>query len=131
MGLLGQALVEDPQYMDVLEQWVDDSNLWVRRAALASTVTLRRFKGDAVMRRDLNERVLEICLRLLDDSEHYVRKAVDWAIREGIRRDYTLGRDWLMERGAGELTSIARSTLKKSAKKLKPADEDKFLKKIE
>jgi 3-methyladenine DNA glycosylase AlkD len=130
MGLLGQALVEDPQYMDVLETWVGESNLWIRRAALASTVTLRRFKGDVVTKRVLNERALEICLRLLDDSEHYVRKAVDWAIREGIRRDYALGRDWLMERGVGELSSIARSTLKKSAKKLKPADQDRFLKEI-
>jgi 3-methyladenine DNA glycosylase AlkD len=127
MGLLGQAVVEDPQYMDDLEGWVEDPNLWVRRAALASTVVLRRSRAEPEIKAALNKRTLEICQRLLDDPEHYVRKAVDWAIREVIRRDYALGRDWLMESGASELTSVARSTLKKSAKKLEPMDQDQFL----
>jgi 3-methyladenine DNA glycosylase AlkD len=131
MGLLGQALAEDPQYMDTLEVWVEDPNVWVRRAALASTVILRRAKFDEDTLRSLNERALEICFRLLDDEEHYVRKAVDWAVREVIRRDYTLGEAWLLARARESLTSVARSTLKKSAKKLTSKAQELFLDQID
>ena len=127
MGMLGQALTEDPAYMDMLESWVDDPNFWVRRAALASTVVLRRAKFESATQQSLNQRTLNLCLRLLDDKEHYVRKAVDWAVREVIHRDYDLGRQWLMVRAGDELTSVARSTLKKSAKKLTHKDQARFL----
>jgi 3-methyladenine DNA glycosylase AlkD len=130
MGLLGQALAEDPVYMQTLEHWVDDPNVWIRRAALASTVVLRRSKADPTKLKALNQRTLDICLSLLDDDEHYVRKAVDWAVREVIRRDYELGKQWLMERAKGELSAVSRSTLKKSAKKLSPDDQEHFLKQI-
>ena len=43
-ALLGSALAEDPGYMDQLQSWVGDPNFWVRRAALVSTVLLRRAK---------------------------------------------------------------------------------------
>ncbi len=127
MGLLGQALAEDPRYMGELESWVDDANYWVRRAALASTVILRRAKVDEDTMRSLNQRSLGICYRLLNDEEHYVRKAVDWAVRECIRRDYVLGEAWMLERGNERLSSVARSTLKKSAKKLNPKAQKQFL----
>lgn len=127
MGLLGQALVENATYMECLEMWVEDPNFWVRRAALASTVVLRRAKFDPETLQSLNQRTLGLCLNLLDDREHYVRKAVDWAVRELIRRDYELGCQWLMTRAKGDLTSVARSTLKKSAKKLSSEDLAQFL----
>jgi 3-methyladenine DNA glycosylase AlkD len=124
MGLLGQALAEEPTYIEALEGWVEDPNFWVRRAALASTVVLRRSKAEPATRKLLDQRTLGICLHLLDDNEHYVRKAVDWAVREVIRRDYALGKRWLMRRSQGELSSVARSTLKKAAKKLIPEDRE-------
>jgi 3-methyladenine DNA glycosylase AlkD len=127
MGLLGQALADDPTYMQDLEGWVDDPNFWVRRAALASTVVLRRSKAAPDIRASLDKRTLGICLHLLDDAEHYVRNAVDWAVREVIRRDYDLGQNWVMERSLTELSSVARSTLKKAAKKLSSRDQDQFL----
>jgi 3-methyladenine DNA glycosylase AlkD len=130
MGLLGQAVAEDSAYMQVLERWVDDPNVWIRRAALASTVALRRSKVDPATMEALNQRTLGICLRLLDDDEHYIRKAVDWAVREVLRRDYELGKQWLMERGKGMLSPVARSTLKRSAKKLSPDDQEQFLRRI-
>jgi 3-methyladenine DNA glycosylase AlkD len=130
MGLLGQALAEDPTYIEKLETWVDSSNLWKRRAALASTVVLRRSKATPEVRTSMDERTLGICLRLIDDGEHYVRKAVDWAVREVIRRDYSLGKAWLLERSRTTLSRVARSTLKKAAKKLAPEDQEQFLRNI-
>ena len=127
MGLLGQALAEDVHYMDKLEDWIQAENVWFRRACLASTVVLRRAKFELETLLSLNQRTLSICLSLLDDREHYVRTAVDWAVREVIGRNYDLGRQWLMDRTGSELTSVARSTLKKAAKKLRAEDQEHFL----
>jgi 3-methyladenine DNA glycosylase AlkD len=124
-------LAEDAQFMDILETWTRADNFWVRRAALASTVVLRRANYDPAIMRLLNQRTLGICLALLDDEEHYVRKAVDWAVREVIGRDYESGKRWLMERAGAELSGVAYSTLKKSAKKLTPEDQEQFLQKLE
>ncbi len=127
MGLLGAALVGDPAYMGELESWVDKPNFWHRRAALATTVALRRSTADAEIRRSLDQRTLGICRHLLDDREHYVRKAVDWAVREVIHRDYEVGQAWMLEQSKKPLSSVARSTLKLAAKKLSPQDQQRFL----
>ncbi len=130
-ALLGQALAEDPRYMDVLEAWVEDGNFWVRRAALVAPVYLRRAKYAENVVLDLDRRTLAICEALLDDQEKYIRKAVDWSIREVIKRHYELGREWLMAQTAVETSRTARSTLKLAAKKLSKTDGAKFLAALE
>ncbi len=124
---LGRALAADPAYMDALEAWLTDENVWVRRAALVSTVYLRRSTLDEVVRRALDARALVLCQALLDDAEPYIRKAVDWAVREVLGRHYALGRAWLMEQTERPLSRTARSTLQKSARKLTAADRERFL----
>jgi 3-methyladenine DNA glycosylase AlkD len=124
---LGRALYLDPAYMDALETWVTDDNLWVRRAALVSTVYLRRSKLPAETVRALDARVLDLCAALLDDTEPYIRKAVDWAVREVLRRHYRMARAWLMAQAWGGLSRTAQTTLKKSAKKLETVDQATFL----
>ncbi len=130
-ALTGQALAEDPAYMAKLEVWAGDPSFWIRRVAIVSTVLLRRAKFESGAARSLDERTLKICDRLLDDDEKYIRKAVDWALRELIKRSYALGCDYLMQKGAEQPDFPARATLKLAAKKLKPADQDRFLKALE
>jgi 3-methyladenine DNA glycosylase AlkD len=127
-ALLGRALSRDPAYMDALESWLADENFWVRRAALVSTAYLRRAKYDQELARALDRRALAMCAALLDDREPYIRKAVDWAAREVLRRHYELARDWLIEQAGRGPTRTAASTLKLSAKKLEPPDHAEFLK---
>jgi 3-methyladenine DNA glycosylase AlkD len=114
-ALLGQALAEDPGYMDQLETWIDDDNFWVRRAALVSTVILR------------DQRTLRMCAVLLDDGEKYIRKAVDWTVREVIKRHYALAFTWMVEQAKSGPDAVGRSTLKLAAKKLSEADQMFFL----
>jgi 3-methyladenine DNA glycosylase AlkD len=130
-ALLGQALAEDPQYMDVLETWLTDGNFWVRRAALVSTVLLRRAKYDPELARSLDQRALAMCASLLEDQEKYIRKAVDWAIREVIKRHYALGRDWLLGQARQKPSRTAQTTLKLASKKLTQQDRQLFLKALE
>ena len=126
-ALLGEALAVDPNYMDVIENWVKDENLWVRRASLVAPVYLRRAKYSEQVMLDLDRRTLAICDTLLNDREKYIRKAVDWSIREVIKRRYDLGREWLFAQADCELSRTARSTLKLAAKKLTEHDQTIFL----
>jgi 3-methyladenine DNA glycosylase AlkD len=127
MALLGQALAEAPAYMNEIETWVEDDDLWIRRAAVVTPILLRRAKYQSDLALELDRRTLAICKALIDDGEKYIRKAVDWPIREVIGRNYDLARDWMIEQAAGLPSKISRSTLKKAAKKLMPADYDTFI----
>jgi len=131
MALLGQALAEDPSYMDVLEGWVGNENFWVRRATLVASVYLRRGKYSENVAMDLDRRTLTLCEALLNDQENYIRKAVDWSVREVIKRHYDLGREWLMAQAGTVPSRTARTTLKQAAKKLNEADRLVFLAALE
>jgi 3-methyladenine DNA glycosylase AlkD len=126
-ALLGQALAEDPDYMDQLETWIDDNNFWVRRAALVSTVILRRAKYSEAVAEGLDQRTLRMCAVLLDDGEKYIRKAVDWTVRAVIKRHYALAFTWMVEQAKSGPDAVGRSTLKLSAKKLSETDQKFFL----
>lgn len=130
-ALLGQALAEDPKYMDQLETWIDDDNFWVRRAALVSTVILRRAKYSKEVAEGLDQRTLSMCAVLLNDGEKYIRKAVDWTVREVIKRHSALAFTWMMGQAQSGLGAIGRSTLKLSAKKLNEVDRQYFLAALE
>lgn len=128
---LGRALAADPAYMDQLETWLEDRNFWVRRAAIVSTVLLRRAKYTADLARELDARALAMCAALLDDEEPYIRKAADWATREVLKRHYDLARDWLIGQAKRGPSRTARTTLKLSAKKLNEHDHAAFLTALE
>jgi 3-methyladenine DNA glycosylase AlkD len=129
-SLLGDALAQDANYMDELETWIDDDNFWIRRAALVTTVLLRRSRHPPEVALDLDRRTLAMCEALLDDGEGYIRKAVDWAIRETIKRRYDLGCEWMMEQAAANPSRTARSTLKLASKKLNATDRLTFLSRL-
>jgi 3-methyladenine DNA glycosylase AlkD len=72
-----------------------------------------------------------MCESLLYDDEKYIRKAVDWGVREVLRRNYNLARDWMIERATEGLEQPALSSLKLAAKKLDEADRNDFFRMIE
>jgi 3-methyladenine DNA glycosylase AlkD len=75
---------------------------------------------------ELDQRALMMCEALLDDKEHYIRKAVDWAIREVIGRHYETGRELMMRQAARDPSSTARSTIRLASRKLKDADREEL-----
>jgi 3-methyladenine DNA glycosylase AlkD len=64
--------------------WARCENVWIRRAALVSTVALnnkaRGGTGDA-------EKTLAVCELLIADREDMIVKALSWALRELAKRD--------------------------------------------
>lgn len=127
MALFGRVVVEDPSVMDELEQWIDEPNFWVRRAALVTTVYLRNGKFDDDQAVELDARTLAMCAGLLNDGEKYIRKAVDWAVREVIKRHYNLAFAWMLARAESGPPSPARSTLNLAANKLEEEDRARLL----
>ncbi len=130
-ALLGEALARDPRFMDELERMAKDESFWVRRAALVAPIYLRRAKYADDVALQLDRRTLAICAALLDDGEKYIRKAVDWSIREVIKRRYDLGKEWMLAQAAAEPSRTARTTLKLASKKLMEADQAMFLQMLE
>jgi 3-methyladenine DNA glycosylase AlkD len=130
-ALLGEALSQDARFMDTIEAWVHDDNLWIRRAALVSTVYLRRSKFSPETSLALDQRALAMCNLLINDKEHYIRKAVDWTIREVLGRHYEIGRDWIMAQANSNPSKTARNTLRMASKKLIGTDHDQLLAALE
>jgi 3-methyladenine DNA glycosylase AlkD len=126
-ALLGEALANDPVYMDIIEGWVEEDNFWIRRAALVTPVYLRRANYSEQVSLDLDRRTLALCEVLLDDGEKYIRKAVDWSIRQVIARQYDLARDWMLTQATAQPSRTARATLKLAAKKLTESDREILL----
>jgi 3-methyladenine DNA glycosylase AlkD len=58
----------------LMDTWIDDDNLWIRRTALL---------GQNTHRADTDEkRLFRYCMRRADESEFFIRKAIGWALRE-------------------------------------------------
>jgi len=67
-----------------IHKWARSKNVWLRRAALVSTVALnnkaRGGTGDA-------EKTLAVCELLIDDRADMAVKSLSWALRELAKRD--------------------------------------------
>jgi 3-methyladenine DNA glycosylase AlkD len=127
MAMFGQVIIENPSVMNELEKWIDDPNFWVRRAALVTTVYLRNGKFDDDQALELDALALAMCAARLEDDEKYIRKAVDWAVREVIKRHYNLAFEWMLTKAESAPSSTARSTLNLAAKKLEEEDRARLV----
>lgn len=63
----------------VVDAWIDDDNMWLRRTALLCQVGARD-RTDA-------RRLFEFCLKRADETEFFIRKAIGWALRDYARTD--------------------------------------------
>ena len=97
--LLGAVLAKDPEATwPVLDAWIKDPDLWIRRAALLAQ---NRRKG----RTDV-ERLFAYCLKLAEEEEFFIRKAIGWALRQYAYTDAEAVRVFLEEHG-DELSGLS------------------------
>ncbi|MBL9000854.1 MAG: DNA alkylation repair protein [Phycisphaerae bacterium] len=61
----------------VMHRWIEDSNLWVRRAAILSHFN-HKDKTDW-------ETLTRFCLACAHEKEFFIRKAIGWALRQHAR----------------------------------------------
>lgn len=102
-----KRLSADPARLDQVETWLEHPDVWVRRAAVVGTLPwthLRNPKPDEIASR---ERILGWLVRLADQREAFIQKAIGWWLRELSKHDPQRVRDWLAADGA-RLKPIAR-----------------------
>jgi 3-methyladenine DNA glycosylase AlkD len=63
----------------VVDTWIDDENMWLRRAAIICQVGAKE-GTDA-------ERLFRFCEGQAHESEFFIRKAIGWALRDYARTD--------------------------------------------
>jgi 3-methyladenine DNA glycosylase AlkD len=87
-------LEERDKVRPVIERWIDDRDLWVRRTALLAH---NRHKRQTDQRQ-----LFDHCLRRGAEKEFFIRKAIGWALRQysysnpqGVRRFLLANRDRL------------------------------------
>lgn len=58
----------------VMDQWIRDPDLWIRRAALLAHLKHKTQTDE--------RQLFDHCLRLAGEKEFFIRKAIGWALRE-------------------------------------------------
>ncbi len=58
----------------LMDRWIEDSDLWVRRAAIISQLT-HKDKTD-------HTRLFRYCLAQASEKDFFIRKAIGWALRQ-------------------------------------------------
>jgi 3-methyladenine DNA glycosylase AlkD len=67
------------QTRPIIEQWIDDEDMWIRRTALLSHMKHKK-QTDAAQ-------LFKHCLKLSHEREFFIRKAIGWALREYSKTD--------------------------------------------
>lgn len=76
---VGPVVKADRQLQTVMDQWVEDDDIWVARTAILHQL-LWKVDTDA-------KRLFRYCELRAADQEFFVRKALGWALRQYARTD--------------------------------------------
>ncbi len=90
--IAGRLIVRWPEAAEMLDRWVRDPEMWVRRAGLLALLPSVR-RGPKMF-----ERFAGYADLLLDEREFFIRKAIGWVLREVGKRDPERVFVWLAAR---------------------------------
>ncbi|MFD5429605.1 DNA alkylation repair protein [Streptomyces sp. NPDC127084] len=85
--VVGPLAAADPALVSVMDEWIEDDNLWIARTALLHQL---RYKGATD-----TERLFRYCLRQSDHTDFFIRKAIGWSLREYAKTDPDAVRDFV------------------------------------
>ncbi|MCA9353215.1 DNA alkylation repair protein, partial [Patescibacteria group bacterium] len=77
--IIGQYVLDNPKERPILDKLVVSKDMWQRRIAIVSTLTLNR-AGKI-------KETLRLSQNLLNDTEDLTHKAVGWMLREAWKQD--------------------------------------------
>jgi 3-methyladenine DNA glycosylase AlkD len=95
-----------------VEAWSRSEDRWLRRSALVATVGLNAVKPDPA-------RTFPLCLRLADDRDDMVEKAVSWALRYLSQKDRDVVVAFMDEHGGKFCARVRREVRNKLSTGLK------------
>ncbi|NND02365.1 MAG: DNA alkylation repair protein [Acidimicrobiia bacterium] len=74
-NLVGPLLLDHrPRFAPVMERWIDDRDMWIRRSALLAHLKHKAATDE--------ETLFDHCLRRAAEPEFFIRKAIGWVLRE-------------------------------------------------
>jgi 3-methyladenine DNA glycosylase AlkD len=80
VNLVGSILLAHrAETRDIIERWIEDDNLWIRRSALIAHLKHKRATDAA--------QLFDHCLRRAHETDFFIRKAIGWALREYSKTD--------------------------------------------
>jgi 3-methyladenine DNA glycosylase AlkD len=88
----GDLVTHFSEMNDVLDEWAEDPDFWIRRSALLALLKpLRAGEGDFA-------RFGRYADTMLDETEFFIRKAIGWVLRETSKKQPGLVYEWLAPR---------------------------------
>lgn len=112
-GVVADLAFRDPRsVLPVLDRWITDHDVWVRRAAVLSLRTLLRH-GDQL------DRLFAYAEHLLPETEFFIRKVLGWVLREEAPRHPREVSAWLR----AHMADMNLVTLREPLRKLPDAAE--------
>lgn len=103
--LVSPVLLKSPtETWPLVEKWLVDDNMWIRRAAMLSQNRHREKTNEA--------RLFKFALTLAEEDEFFIRKAIGWALREYAKVDQDAVRAFLED----NRDTFANLTLREASK---------------
>lgn len=78
-----------PQIAPMMDEWINDNDFWVRRAAILSQLRHKKQTD--------SKRLFSYCLAQADEKEFFIRKAIGWALREYSYADPVAVKNFLLK----------------------------------
>lgn len=101
------AKAEREAMRPVLERWVDDPDLWIRRAAIIAHNGHKEATDEG--------RLFDFCRRRAHEKEFFIRKAIGWALRDYSKTAPDAVRAFLL----AEKDSLSGLSFREGAKQLR------------
>ena len=86
--ILGALIKQFPELQVHMDIWIQDQNMWIRRAALIHQLSFKKETDD--------QRLFSYCSATLHEKEFFIRKAIGWALRQHSRTDPQAVRNYLI-----------------------------------
>ncbi len=88
-NLVGRLLFDNrSKIAPVMERWIDDPNMWLRRTALLAHLKHKGSTDESTL--------FDHCLRRAHEPEFFIRKAIGWALREYAKTSPDIVADFVM-----------------------------------
>ncbi|MDX1474658.1 MAG: DNA alkylation repair protein [Reinekea sp.] len=104
VNLIGSLLLANRSLQDILDQWMRDPDLWVRRTALLAHLKHKRQTDTECLSRTI--------LTLNIDKQFFIQKAIGWSLREYSKIDANWVLQFIDEHGDSLSNLALREGLK-------------------
>lgn len=104
---IGRRIQADLLRLDAVEGWTTADHMWIRRAALVSTLFLTKSNHPNAEEAAARDRVLGWAAGYVTDPEWFIQKSVAWWLRDLSKHDVPRTQDFLATHGA-QMKAFAR-----------------------